>query len=141
MMKARTSPLMALLLAGALGSALAQVPTQAPEHKDTHDSHHASEPAPAAPAAQSAQSAPTASNEAAATDELSQGEILRWDPRTLKVTLRHGDIKNLGMPPMTMVFRVHNASLLAAFQPGDKVRFHVEQEVAGYFVTHIEVAR
>ena len=118
----------ALLLACALGPALAQAPAPA----DGHDSHH---PA-AAPAAQGATDNPSADQ-----SELSEGEITRWDPRTLKVTLRHGEIKNLDMPPMTMVFRVNDASMLAPFQPGDKVRFRVERRSTGYFITRIDAAR
>ena len=120
----------ALLLASALGPALAQAPAQA----DGHDSHH---PA-AASAAAGAQSTP--GNAAADPSELSEGEITRWDPRTLKVTLRHGEIKNLGMPPMTMVFRVNDASMLAPFEPGDKVRFRVVRQSGGYFITRMEAA-
>lgn len=131
-MKALVSPLWALVLAGAMGPALAQA--QAPAN--AHDSHHASEPAAAVTPPPQA-----AGNEASAMTELSQGEIIRWDPRTLKVTLRHGEIKNLGMPPMTMVFRVNDASMLAPFRPGDTVRFRVERQAAGYVITRMEAAR
>ena len=45
---------------------------------------------------------PTATGVAPATQsDLSEGEVVRWDPRTGKVTLRHGPIKNLDRPPMT----------------------------------------
>lgn len=71
---------------------------------------------------------------------LSDGEITRWDPRTLRVTLRHGAIQNLEMPPMTMVFRVADASVLGSLQPGDKVRFRAEQVSGAYHVTRIEKA-
>ncbi len=53
--------------------------------------------------------------------------ITRWDARTLKVTLRHGDIKNLGMPPMSVVFRVQDTSVVGTLKPGDKVQFRAEQ--------------
>ncbi|WP_026436991.1 MULTISPECIES: copper-binding protein [unclassified Acidovorax] len=118
-----------LLLAGALSPAWAQAPA------DAHDSHHPG----AAAAAQGAQGNPGSTP--ADQSELSEGEITRWDLRTLKVTLRHGEIRNLGMPPMTMVFRVNDASMLAPFQPGDKVRFRVERRTTGYFITRIEAAR
>ena len=72
-------------------------------------------------------------------DQFAQG--LRDNPRTGKVTLRHGEIKNLGMPPMTMVFRVTDASMLAPFKPCDKVRFRVEQRAGAYIVTRMEAAR
>ena len=130
-MKPLAHPTIALLLASALVPALAQAPAPA----DGHDSHHPAT-APASPAAQESPGIAPADH-----SELSEGEITRWDPRTLKVTLRHGEIKNLGMPPMTMVFRVNDASMLAPFQPGDKVRFRAEQQSAGYFVTRMEAAR
>ena len=125
------SPLLALMLAGAMGPALAQAAASA----DGHDSHHPATTA-ATPAAQG-----TPGNAPADQSELSEGEITRWDARTLKVTLRHGEIKNLGMPPMTMVFRVNDASMLAPFRPGDKVCFRVEQKSTGYFITRMETAR
>ena len=124
-MKSWTPSLVTLLLISALGPALAQ---QAPASTGDHGSHHGHHGA--APAA-----APASQN------DLSEGEITRWDPHTLKVTLRHGEIKNLEMPPMTMVFRVNDASMLAPFQPGDKVRFRVERRSTGYFITRIEAAR
>ncbi len=92
----------------------------------TADSHSHSHPTAAA-------------SESAAT--WSEGEITRWDPRTLKLTLKHGEIKNLEMPPMTMVFRVADAGVLGDLKPGDKVRFQAEKRPPGtYHVTHIEKA-
>ena len=132
MKSAATSCFIAALLASALGTAaLAQAPA------DSHDSHHASEPAVAAPSAQAAQAAP---GEATAADDLSEGEITRWDPRTLKLSLRHGEIKNLGMPPMSMVFRVPDAAVVGSLQPGDKVRFRAEQVNGTYTVTRVQAA-
>lgn len=125
-MKPLAHSIAALLLTSVLGPALAQAPA------DGHDSHH---PA-TAPAAQD-----NSRGTSADQSDLSDGEITRWDPRTGKVTLRHGEIKNLGMPPMTMVFRVTDASMLAPFKPGDKVRFRVEQRAGAYIVTRMEAAR
>ena len=125
-MKPLAHSIAALLLTSVLGPALAQAPA------DGHDSHH---PA-TAPAAQD-----NSRGTSADQSDLSEGEITRWDPRTLKVTLRHGEIKNLGMPPMTMVFHVTDASMLAPFKPGDKVRFRAEQRAGAYIVTRMEAAR
>ena len=122
-MKPLAHCVVALLLASVLGPALAQAPASTNDH-DT------------APAAQD-----KSGRSSADQDDLSDGEITRWDPRTGKVTLRHGEIKNLGMPPMTMVFRVTDASMLAPFKPGDKVRFRVEQRTGAYIVTRMEAAR
>lgn len=113
--------LAASLLVLGTGPALAQAPAGAAA--DSHSSHH---PAVTAPSAAQA--------------DLSEGEITRWDPRTLRVTLRHGEIKNLDMPPMTMVFRVQDASVLGELKPGDKVRFRAEQVNGAYHVQRIEKA-
>lgn len=117
-----TIPLAASLLLLVAGPALAQAPAAAAsDSHSSHSSHHAAPPTP--------QSA-----------ELSEGEITRWDARTLRVTLKHGEIKNLEMPPMTMVFRVADANLLGDLKPGDKVRFRAEQVHGAYHVQQIEKA-
>ena len=84
--------------------------------------------------------APAAAASTAPQAELSEGEITRWDPRTLRLTLKHGEIKNLEMPPMTMVFRVADASVVGDLKPGDKVRFRAEQVSGAYHVQRIEKA-
>ena len=114
-------PLAASLLILGAGPARAQAPAAATS--DSHSSHY-----PAAAASTTPQA------------ELSEGEITRWDPRTLRLTLKHGEIKNLEMPPMTMVFRVSDASVLGDLQPGDKVRFRAEQVSGAYHVQRIEKA-
>ena len=116
-----TVPLAASLLVLGTGSALAQAPAAAAA--DSHSSHHPAAAASTAPQA-----------------ELSEGEITRWDPRTLRLTLKHGEIKNLEMPPMTMVFRVADASVVGDLKPGDKVRFRAEQVSGAYHVQRIEKA-
>ena len=114
-------PLAASLLVLGTGSALAQAPAAAAA--DSHSSHHPAAAASTAPQA-----------------ELSEGEITRWDPRTLRLTLKHGEIKNLEMPPMTMVFRVADASVVGDLKPGDKVRFRAEQVSGAYHVQRIDKA-
>ncbi len=57
------------------------------------------------------------------TQDMAQGEIRKIDKDAKKITLKHGDITNLGMPPMTMVFRVKDVALLEKSKVGDKVRF------------------
>ena len=135
-MKAPAATFTALLLAGVLGNAMAQAPA------DTHGDHHPVPPsAVAAPTSQAGGATLASEADNGQAGELSQGEITRWDARTLKLTLRHGDIKNLGMPPMAMVFRVQDASVVGALQPGDKVRFRAEQVDGVYTVTRIEAAQ
>jgi Cu/Ag efflux protein CusF len=52
--------------------------------------------------------------------------------------LRHGEIKSLDMPPMTMVFHVLDARLLNGLAAGDSVRFRTVQDDGRYIVTAIE---
>ena len=40
-----------------------------------------------------------------------EGEVRRVDTRAQTITLKHGEIKNLDMPPMTMVFQAQPAAL------------------------------
>jgi Cu/Ag efflux protein CusF len=69
---------------------------------------------------------------------MTEGEVRKIDKDNKKITLKHGEIKNLGMPAMTMVFRVTDPALLDAVQAGAKVRFRAEQDGSGYMVTAIE---
>lgn len=81
-----------------------------------------------------AQSAP------AAEAEMASGEVRRIDKERNKITLRHGEIKALEMPPMTMVFTVRDPKLLDAVKVGDKVLFRAVKESDTYFVTAIRPA-
>ncbi len=72
---------------------------------------------------------------------LADGEVRRIDKDAKKITLRHGPIKNLDMPPMTMVFQVKDAALLDKVNTGDKVKFQAEKVTGGFAVTHIEAAK
>jgi len=71
---------------------------------------------------------------------MSEGVVRKIDAANAKLTLRHGPIANLDMPPMTMVFRVQPPELLNAVQVGDTVRFHVEKINGVYTVTAIQAA-
>jgi Cu/Ag efflux protein CusF len=67
-------------------------------------------------------------------------EVRRIDKSAGKVSLRHGEIKNLDMPPMTMVFQVKEPAQLDALQVGQKVRFQAVQDKGAYWVVKIEAA-
>jgi Cu(I)/Ag(I) efflux system protein CusF len=73
--------------------------------------------------------------------EMSEGEVRKVDKPAAKLTIRHGELRNLDMPPMTMVFQVRDAALLDKVKAGDKVRFQAEKSGTAYVVTAIEVAR
>jgi Cu/Ag efflux protein CusF len=67
----------------------------------------------------------------------SEGEVRRIDREGKKITIRHGPIRNLDMPPMTMVFQVADPAMLDAVKPGDKVTFEAEKVGTAYRVTRI----
>ena len=73
--------------------------------------------------------------------EMSDGEVRRVDKDSAKITLKHGEIKNLDMPPMTMVFQVKEPALLDKLKAGDKVKFRAEKAASGYVVTAVEVVK
>ena len=69
---------------------------------------------------------------------LTEGEVRKVDRASGKITLRHGEIRNLDMPPMTMVFGVRDKALLANVAAGDKVKFAADKDGSQYIVTAIE---
>lgn len=69
---------------------------------------------------------------------LADGEIRKIDKEAGKVTIRHGDIKSIDMPPMTMVFVMKDKALLDQFQTGDKVKFDVVREGNKLVVTEMQ---
>jgi len=77
----------------------------------------------------------------AALDDMTAGEVRKVDRSANKVTIKHGEIKNLEMPPMTMVFQVKDPAMLDPLKAGDKVRFNVEKMAGGLVLTEIQVTR
>lgn len=77
---------------------------------------------------------------AAQASAMSEGVVRKIDAANAKVTLRHGPIVNLDMPPMSMVFRVQPPELLSGIKVGDKVKFHAEDIDGAYTVTAIQPA-
>jgi Cu/Ag efflux protein CusF len=98
----------------------------------------------AAAGAVHAQSTPAPQAKAAAvtrpksTLPLVEGEIRKLDAATGLIVLKHGDIPNLGMPPMTMGYQVAAKSMLSGFKAGDKVRFQAEMIKDTATVTELE---
>ncbi len=70
-------------------------------------------------------------------NDQAQGEIRKIDKDAKKITIKHGEIKNLDMPPMTMVFEVKDTALLDKVKAGDKVQFRAVKEGGAYVVTEI----
>ena len=84
---------------------------------------------------------PASAIEANPAASLSEGEIRRLDPESGKLTIRHGEIRNLDMPPMTMVFTAKDKSQLAGLKVGDRIRFVASNEGGKYLVTEIQLAQ
>jgi Cu/Ag efflux protein CusF len=84
---------------------------------------------------------PPAKAKAPAATPLSSGEVTKVDRESKKVTIKHGPIDNLKMPPMTMVFRVKDGAMLDGLAPGTQVRFRAEEADGGYVLTKLQVAK
>jgi len=69
-----------------------------------------------------------------------EGEVKRVDTDSGKVTLKHGEIKNLDMPAMQMSFRVADPAWLKTLQVGDKVRFDAAKVNGQFTITALTVA-
>ena len=67
-----------------------------------------------------------------------QGEVRKVDKAAGKISLKHGEIKNLDMPPMSMVFQVKDRALLDKVKAGDKVSFTADQIDGNYTLITIE---
>lgn len=83
----------------------------------------------------------TAAALAQAALPMAEAEVRKIDMEARKITLRHGEIRNLGMPPMSMVFQLKDPSQLEKLQVGDKVRFTAENINGAYTVLTIETVK
>ncbi len=111
-MKTITLLLCTLTLATAL-------PAAAQEHQHEHE--HQQQPAATAQQPQ-----------------MTMATVRKLDVQNGKITLKHDMIKNIGMPPMTMVFTVSEPSLLNGISEGDNVRFTAEKKGSALMVTALE---
>ena len=71
---------------------------------------------------------------------MTDGTIRKVDTNQGKVTIKHGPIANLEMPPMTMVFGMKDPSQLEGMAKGDAVRFHVVDEGGKMIIGELEKA-
>ena len=89
-----------------------------------HDAHHGGASAPAE-----------------ANAKLAEGTVKKIDKSAGKLTIAHGPLEGLGMPPMTMAFHAAEPGLLEQVKVGDKIRFHAVDEQGRLVVTAIEPLR
>ena len=94
----------------------------------------------AAPVSSFAQPAQPAPASQAADVAYADGEVRKVDKSAGKITLKHGEIKSLDMPPMTMVFGVADRALLDKVKQGDKVRFRAASQEGKFMITEIQGA-
>ena len=73
-----------------------------------------------------------------ASADMANGEVRKLDKENKKITLKHGAIKNLDMPGMTMVFGIKDVAMLDGLKVGDKVKFKAEQTGTAITVTDIQ---
>jgi Cu/Ag efflux protein CusF len=83
------------------------------------------------------QAAPAA---VAPSADMADGEIRKIDKEAMKVTIKHGEIKSLDMPPMTMVFRVKDAAIIDALKTGEKIKFKVARESGSLWMVDVKPA-
>ena len=76
-----------------------------------------------------------------ATGDMTDAEVRKVDKEAGKITLKHGEIRNLDMPPMTMVFTVKDKAMLDKLQAGDKVQFKADKAEGKYRVIEIAPAK
>ena len=76
-----------------------------------------------------------------AAPDWTRGVIVKVEPEKARVVLNHQRIKSISMEPMTMPFKVANGAALAAFKPGDKVRFTVIEKNDHLVIDAIEADR
>ena len=72
---------------------------------------------------------------------MTEGEVRKMGKDWNKITIKHGPIPSLDMPPMTMVFQVKDPALLDQVKAGDKILFVAEKTGGRYIVTHVEPAK
>jgi len=69
---------------------------------------------------------------------MTSGVVKKVDKGAGKVTIRHGPMVNLGMPQMTMIFRVKDPEMLDRLKEGDEIRFVADKVDGAYTVIQFE---
>ena len=57
------------------------------------------------------------------------------------ISLKHGEIPNLDMPRMAMVFKLKDAAMLQAVKAGDSVNVTIEEINGDYTITSWQAAK
>lgn len=84
---------------------------------------------------------PGASSASAVASQMSSGEVKKIDKSAGKVTIKHGPLENLGMPAMTMVFKIKDPAMLDTVKVGDQIRFTAEKVNGSLTLTQLEASK
>ncbi|MGZ9722145.1 copper-binding protein [Rhizobium miluonense] len=70
--------------------------------------------------------------------EFTKGVVNKIDTKTSKVTIKHDELKNLGMPAMTMVFTVEDPAIRTKLKEGANIEFVAERVNGKLTVTQVK---
>ncbi|RZI40058.1 copper-binding protein [Herbaspirillum sp. HC18] len=113
-----------------LGATVAPIiASAAGDHGGSHAGHGQMDPGMGMPVAATSKTGNMA---------MSEGEIKKIDKEAGKLTIKHGELRNLDMPSMTMVFQVKDQAMLDQVKAGDKVNFVADKFDGKLTVTQIE---
>ena len=69
------------------------------------------------------------------------GEVTKVDAEQGKLSIKHAAIPNLGMDPMTMVFKTGDPAMLKDLKTGDKINFTADKVNGQLTATKVEKAK
>lgn len=78
---------------------------------------------------------------AAAPAGATEGEVRKIDHTQGKLTIKHGEIKALQIPAMTMAYKAKPNTLLDGLTVGDKIEFSADKVDGQYVVTAVRKAK
>jgi hypothetical protein len=73
--------------------------------------------------------------------ETAGGEVKKVNRKAGTITIKHGRIANLDMPPMTMAFHAKDKAMLKQVKTGDKIRFVAGRMGEEFSVVKIDVIK
>jgi len=71
---------------------------------------------------------------------MTEGLVKKIDRNVGKITISHGPIEYLGMPKMTMIFRVKDPAMFDRLKEGDRIRFIADKVNGAFTVMEFEPA-
>ena len=76
-----------------------------------------------------------------AKPDMVDGEVRKVDIDNQKLTVKHGEIKNLQMPGMTLVVQVKDPAMLSQVKVGDRIQFAAEKSGGAIVITRMQPTR